>query len=72
VEQRYSREFEFEADAFALQWMHEQQVDPQHFARILRRISDSHGVDPAGISKYLSSHPSINERIEAIEGISRS
>ncbi len=72
VEQRYSREFEFEADAFALQWMHAQQVDPQHFARILRRISDSHGANPAGISKYLSSHPSINERIDAIEGISRS
>jgi len=67
VEQRYSREFEFEADAFALQWMESQQVDVQHFAHILQRLSDSHGKDSEGMEKYLSTHPSMAERIESIE-----
>ncbi|MFT5446895.1 MAG: Zn-dependent protease with chaperone function [Gammaproteobacteria bacterium] len=66
VEQRYSRTFEFEADAFALQWMDAQQLDRQHLAQILQRLSDSQGVQSEGFEKYLSTHPSMGERIEAI------
>jgi Zn-dependent protease with chaperone function len=67
VEQRYSREFEFEADAFALRWMDSQQVDKQHFARILARLHDSQVMDSGELEKYLSTHPSMAERIMAIE-----
>lgn len=67
VEQRYSREFEFEADAFTLRWMESQQLDKQHFSRILQRLSASHHGDSAGIEQYLSTHPSMSERIAAIE-----
>lgn len=66
VEQRYSRTFEFEADAFALQWMDAQQVDRQHLAQILQRLSDAQGLQSASFEKYLSTHPSMGERIEAI------
>jgi Zn-dependent protease with chaperone function len=66
VEQRYSRTFEFEADAFALQWLDAQQLDRQHLAKILRRLSDAQGMQSEGLAKYLSTHPSMDERIESI------
>ena len=66
VEQRYSRTLEFEADAFALQWRDTQQLDRQHLAKILRHLSDAQGMQSEGLAKYLSTHPSMDERIEAI------
>jgi len=67
VEQQYSRAFEFEADAYALDWMRVNGVDPSHFAAILERLGAQHG-DDRGVTRYLSTHPSIGERVKAIEG----
>jgi Zn-dependent protease with chaperone function len=66
LEQRYSRAFEFEADAFALRWLDAQRLDRQHLAKILQLLSDTHGAQSGGLGKYLSTHPSMDERIMAI------
>ena len=67
LEQEYSREFEFEADAYALDWMRSSNVDTAHYARLLKRLSDEHG-DLESWIRYLSTHPSTDERIRAVEG----
>ncbi len=67
VEQRYSRAFEYEADAFAVEWMRAQGIDEMHLADILRGLHEAHGGgDDDGVSKYLSTHPAMSERIEAL------
>jgi len=68
VEQRYSRAFEFEADRFALAWMHAEGIEAHHLADILSRLTDAAGGDTSGFERYLSTHPSTGERIEAIKG----
>ena len=66
LEQQYSRSFEYEADAYALAWMRDQGIDTAHFAAILERLAEEHGGDVDGITRYLSTHPSMKERIAAI------
>ena len=66
VEQRYSREFEFEADRFAQAWMRAEDIETDHLADILSRLTDEAGGDSTGFERYLSTHPSTEERIEAI------
>lgn len=68
VEQHYSRAFEYEADAFALEWMRAHGIDEQHFARILARLHAQAGGGDDGLARYLSTHPSTQQRIEAIGG----
>lgn len=66
VEQRYSRAFEYEADAFALAWMHANSIDPVHLAAVLDRLAHEAGGDVEGLARYLSTHPSMRERVQAI------
>jgi Zn-dependent protease with chaperone function len=66
VEQRYSRAFEFEADAFALEWMSAHGVEAAHLAAILERLAHESGGDVEGFARYLSTHPSMRERVNAI------
>lgn len=61
VQTRYSRDNEREADAFALQAMKANQLDPGHFARILVRLEAMHR-GGAGIPSFLSTHPQTAER----------
>ena len=68
----YSREFEFEADAFALNYLQQNDIAPHHFADILLRIETSRNNDPDEGSKaertlyrYLSTHPETSERIRS-------
>ena len=68
VEQRYSREFEHEADAFALAWMQAQGIDRAHMAAILERLAAKTGADGGGLEVYLSTHPSMRERVRAVKG----
>lgn len=67
VEKHYSREFEFEADAFALAWMRGEGVNAEAFAAVLEALHDDHGGGgDRGLARYLSTHPSVVERIAAI------
>jgi Zn-dependent protease with chaperone function len=74
TELAYSREFEREADQYALKYLRSREIAPSHFADILLRI-DSHQEesseaqgeqeDHRKIRNYLSTHPPTIERIKA-------
>jgi Zn-dependent protease with chaperone function len=79
----YSREFEREADDYALQYMLDNQLDPAHFSRLMSRLQGEHcdktplGNDQesehvqcepeANWQRYFSTHPGLEERIEKFE-----
>jgi predicted Zn-dependent protease len=65
----YSREFESEADDYAIRLLREADISPQRLADALSRLSHEHG-DEEGL-KYLSSHPSSRERIRKAEEASQ-
>ena len=71
TELAYSREFEREADAYALAYMQNHDIDRQHFANLMRRVEKRSGAgDDDGKKKwvnYLSTHPMTEERLEAFE-----
>ncbi len=63
VESKYSREFESEADLFALEYLRSHDIPGSHFADILTRMeqkSDSGGAIP----DYLSTHPATSDRLK--------
>ena len=80
VEAGYSRQFESEADAFAVVRMREANLDPAHFARVLARLEEGHrarqgergkksekGESTLRLGDYLSTHPATAERIKKAE-----
>ena len=70
MEAHYSREFEFEADAFAVQRLVQMGKDPAALSRILQRLSDEHDSGDANpLWQYLSTHPDTDERVEAIRAL---
>ena len=60
LEAHYSRDFEREADDFALQYMRNHGLPPEAFAAILMRMQQGR---PEGVP-YLSTHPTTTERVE--------
>jgi Zn-dependent protease with chaperone function len=66
VESHYSREFESEADRYAVLLMQRAGLDRQHLGRMLQRLGESHGGEESGALSYLSTHPMTQERIEMI------
>lgn len=58
----YSREFERQADLYAMQTLSRQQIPVSYFARFLKRMEK----DDADI-ELLSTHPATNTRIQAVE-----
>jgi Zn-dependent protease with chaperone function len=65
LENAYSREFEREADSYAVQLMHKMQVPPQALAALLERLQQKQIEDK--VPGWLSTHPPTPERIELIE-----
>lgn len=76
----YSRDMETEADDYALAFMHQNNLDPNHFANIMLRLEASHGQleqeqdeeqhgeeDDDDSLGFLSSHPPTPERIERFQ-----
>ena len=67
----YSRNFEREADNFALDYLHAHDTPPIHFAHLMRRIEQTASLPSKGSepkwSGYLSSHPLTTERIQPFE-----
>lgn len=59
----YSREFEREADRYALDYLRTQGISPQHFAHIMQRLDLDHD-EGHEIGNYLSTHPATSERIQ--------
>jgi hypothetical protein len=71
TELAYSREFEREADRYALSYLRARDVPPLHFARLMKRIQEKQGskgkAGKGGWTSYLSTHPSIDERLESFK-----
>ncbi len=61
----YSREFESEADDYAIWLLQEAGISPRHLGKALRRLTHDHGGEE-GLN-YLSSHPPTEERIRKTE-----
>jgi Zn-dependent protease with chaperone function len=64
LEASYSREFEFEADAVAQEYLRATGKPLTLFADIMGRFEASH-TDEAGIPSILSTHPATAERVKA-------
>ena len=65
VESKYSREFEREADEFAVNMLIKQDIPVKHFADMLEHLTEGRGKD-GKVFTYISSHPAPAERIEMI------
>ena len=70
---RYSRDFELEADNYAYALLHRHGRSLQPFADVLRRFAnDQRTADPHDpLSRYLDSHPDLDERIRRTEAAQR-
>jgi Zn-dependent protease with chaperone function len=60
----YSREFEYEADAFARERLSALDLSPEHLAQILERLEQQSKHQGGG--GYLSTHPATEERIQRL------
>jgi predicted Zn-dependent protease len=63
LQAKYSRDFEREADEFALDYMKRHDIPPESFGAILLRMEERRGA-AADIPDYLSTHPATRERAE--------
>jgi len=70
LQSKFSREFENEADAFAVVYLRKAGLEPRHLADILDRLSEAHHHTDrkSDILDYLSSHPPTPERRRRIVG----
>ena len=67
ITQKYSRDYETEADRYGLDFLARAGIDTEDYAAILRKLQDASGKN--GRSGFLSSHPSTAARIEQAEGV---
>lgn len=66
IEAKYSRDFEREADQFALRYLRDNNIRSHHFADILLRMEQQRPSLGLG-GGYLSSHPATKERAELFQ-----
>ena len=66
----YSRDFESEADLYAMRMMDQHHLKTMHYANFLQRLADDAGekvTEKRSWQDFLSSHPATYERIEAVK-----
>lgn len=68
LQNRFSREFEREADAYAVAQLNKGAIAPSHLAAMLERLAATHGEDDSTLLGYLRTHPPTPERIQTING----
>jgi Zn-dependent protease with chaperone function len=64
---RFSRDYERDADAFALQVLRDEGLSPRSMADALRVLQSANGPKGSLVPEYLSTHPATAERIRAAE-----
>ncbi len=62
----YSRDFELEADARSVQLMKAVGRDPRKMFDLLHRIFTKFEIDPDAKASFLSTHPGLKERLDAL------
>lgn len=72
VDLAYSREFELEADRYAISMLKESAIPVDTFSIMIRRLSDHYDIDDSAnkessISDFLSTHPHTQDRIQQVE-----
>ena len=71
TELAYSRDFEHEADRYALDYLQSHQIPPRRFADLMRRLQQEKRPDDPDTegrwSNYLSTHPDTEERLRRFE-----
>ena len=67
LQAKFSRDFEREADDFALEYLARRGIPPETFAAILQRMEEK-GPGGKDAPDYLSTHPATRERIERARG----
>jgi Zn-dependent protease with chaperone function len=68
LQNRFSRAFEAEADAHAVEKLRQAGVAPVHLATMLERLAKTHHEGDSAMLAYLRTHPPTPERIRAITG----
>lgn len=63
---KYSRQFETEADTFAVSFMQQQGLDTRYLTSILQRLGEEYG--DGDTTGYLDSHPATAERVLRLTG----
>lgn len=66
VQQKYSRQFEQEADEYAAEVLRARNVPVTHLTNILKRLAVEQAGTRGKILDYLSSHPATDKRIETL------
>ena len=74
LQAKYSRDFERDADAYALDVLDANGIERERFARMLERLGQSTGArdpgfDDSSVMGYLSSHPVTRERLDAVREV---
>lgn len=68
LQNKFSREFEAEADREAVLRMRRAGLDPRHLADMLERLAKHRHHHDGGVLDYVSTHPPAPERVQAING----
>lgn len=71
LQNRFSREFEREADDHAVATLRAAGISPRHLADMLERLAKAHDEQDSALLGYLRSHPPTPERIRRIKEQSR-
>ena len=66
VDTKYSREFETEADSYAVSYLKKHNVSTKHFANILVKLEKASARKSDRISHYFSTHPATEDRIKKL------
>jgi predicted Zn-dependent protease len=67
VQLKFSREFEAEADDFAIQYLIKNNISTEPLLELLKSLDADYGDEDSTVSNYFSSHPETIERIKNLK-----
>ena len=67
VQLKFSREFEAEADDFAIRYLKDNNISTEPLLELLKSLDKKYDEEDTGISNYFSSHPATIERIKKLK-----
>jgi len=67
VQLKFSREFETEADDFAIRYLQDNNISTEPLLKLLKSLDSKYDEEDTGISNYFSSHPATIERIKKLK-----